>query len=209
MGGAARWFSLPQDTYSGRQPHHGAREVFLSSHVDEQEAACAVAGAEVLPPAAFAALQEGDDAYLCEYAYDASYRRFRRLKGGGAGGEVELEELDFDFDSDSDGGGLDSDDEAFDVRAERRGRAALAQHERLARGRGGAGRRASGSGAAANKRGRGRGEGFIALQGGGRLLPRSGRCRCPPSAGERPGRGPWPRRWTKPARTWRFRPYQR
>ena len=189
VGWAARWFYLPQDTYSGRQPHHGAREVFLSSHVDEQEAACAVAGAEVLPPAAFAALQEGDDAYLCEYAYDASYRRFRRLKGGGAGGEVELEELDFDFDSDSDGGGLDSDDEAFDVRAERRGRAALAQHERLARGRGGAGRRASGSGAAANKRGRGRGEGFIALQGGGEAAAALGAVQVPAIGRRAPRKG--------------------
>ena len=187
VGWAARWFYLPQDTHTGRQAHHGAREVFLSSHVDEQEAACAVACAQVLPPAAFADLQEGDDAYLCEYAYDASYRRFRRLKGGGTTGaagsgdslnhlEMELDALDFDFDSESDGGG-DSDDEAFDVRAERRSRAALAKHERQAR-RGAAGR-AQSSSAAANRRGRGRGEGFVALKGGGQAAAALGALQVP------------------------------
>ena len=139
---AGRWWYLPQDTHTGRQAHHGAREVFLSSHVDEQSGACALRRAEVLTPAAFARDGAGDDCYLCEYLYDASWKRFRRWDPAEADG------LDLAFDPD------EEDDEAFDVQAELRAAGAAGQP---------AGAPRAAAGGANRRHGRAVGNDFVAL----------------------------------------------
>jgi hypothetical protein len=65
----------------------------------------------------------GDDVYLCEYMYDASWQRFRRCEeqdkmGGGAEG-MEMEELVWDeADEQADARGHDDDDDEFELEAE-------------------------------------------------------------------------------------------
>ena len=106
-----RWYYRPESTELGRQPHHGRREVFLSNHFDENDASVIIKEATVLSPAQFrAATDAGDDVYLCEYDYDAGWRRFRR--------RVEDEEQWNAFEDDSDDNYSDADDVQFDPKAE-------------------------------------------------------------------------------------------
>lgn len=55
------------------QPHHVAREVFLSKHAEDQEAACLLRPAAAVPRREFATA-EGDDVFLLEYEYDAVWQ---------------------------------------------------------------------------------------------------------------------------------------
>ena len=77
---SVRWFYLPEDTHTGRQPHHGAREVFRTNHFDENHASCVVqTGVKVYSPQSYAnAEAEGDDVFYCEYLYDPAWQRFQR-----------------------------------------------------------------------------------------------------------------------------------
>ncbi|KAK9830101.1 hypothetical protein WJX72_009780 [[Myrmecia] bisecta] len=93
-----RWYTRPEETVTGRQKHHGPREVFLTQQVDENEAACLFRVCKVYLPAEFAAAPDGkyggalsNDVYICEYEYDTVWQRFRRRK------ELTGEESDQDF----------------------------------------------------------------------------------------------------------------
>ena len=104
----ARWCYLPEDTHTGRQPHHGWREVFVSNHIDKLDSGslyrrCHVYGkenfrkserAKALPSSSSScderkddddddesrhAIVGGDDTYFSEYLYDTRWRRFRHV----------------------------------------------------------------------------------------------------------------------------------
>ena len=76
---SVRWFYLPEDTHTGRQRHHGAREVFRTNHFDENEASCVIqTGARVCTPTTYADEDGGDDVFYCEYTYDPAWQRFQR-----------------------------------------------------------------------------------------------------------------------------------
>ncbi len=73
------------------QPHHGAREVFLTATTDHQWTDTILRKAYVYPPADFGTAldgEEGNDVFLCEYEYDEAWRRFRRAKQQVGGWEM-------------------------------------------------------------------------------------------------------------------------
>ncbi|KAA6424992.1 MAG: origin recognition complex subunit 1-like [Trebouxia sp. A1-2] len=74
---AGRWYEVPENTHTGRQKHHAAREVFLTRLVDNNGVESLWRLAQVCLPDAFAQAT-GDDAFICEYEYDAVWQRFRR-----------------------------------------------------------------------------------------------------------------------------------
>ncbi|PRW61222.1 Origin recognition complex subunit 1 [Chlorella sorokiniana] len=77
-----RWYGLPEDTHTGRQRHHLAREVFLLSTRDVASVESILRRAHVLPPREFgtgASSRLGEDVFVCEYQYDEAWQRFRRL----------------------------------------------------------------------------------------------------------------------------------
>ena len=81
FGFIARWYYLPEDTHTGRQKHHGAREIFISRHVDENDASSLVRPCKVYAPEKFQrCCHEDDDVYMCEYEYDPAWQRFRRYR---------------------------------------------------------------------------------------------------------------------------------
>ena len=79
---SVRWFYLPEDTHTGRQGHHGAREVFRTNHFDHEQSSHSViqTGVKVFSPQTYSTGgdQEGDDVFYCEYTYDPAWQRFQR-----------------------------------------------------------------------------------------------------------------------------------
>lgn len=77
-----RWYCLPEETHTGRQRHHLAREMFLTQLRDSDSMDAILRPAHVLDPHAFgkgAACSElGEDVFVCEYVYDSAWQRFRR-----------------------------------------------------------------------------------------------------------------------------------
>jgi len=121
-----RWYMLPEETHTGRRQHHSRREVFLSSLTNDNDADTIYRGAHVATPAEFAAMWDaGDDVYLCEYMYDASWQRFRRCEQqpdaaaarAGAGG-MQMEELVWDADEQAGACHGDEDDDEFEPEAD-------------------------------------------------------------------------------------------
>ena len=111
----ARWYFLPEESHAGRQPHHAAREVFLSQLRDEASVHSIVQKTGVQTPADYyrnAPAPEGvagdDDVYLCEYEYDCVWQRFRRRTEWESDSEEEGEAWHA-------GRGAGSDDEGGDV----------------------------------------------------------------------------------------------
>ncbi|KAL4423946.1 hypothetical protein ABPG75_001247 [Micractinium tetrahymenae] len=109
-----RWYCVPEETHTGRQAHHLAREVFLTQLCDSNSMESVLRVAHVLPPRDFSAGAAcsalGEDVFVCEYAYDSAWQRFRRRtefdsesEGEGeewsAGGESESEEDDEEDDA--------------------------------------------------------------------------------------------------------------
>eukprot|EP00963_Diacronema_lutheri_P008823 scaffold776_cov347-Pavlova_lutheri.AAC.21 len=77
----SRWYYLPEDTHTGRQKHHGAREIFISRHVDDNDVSSLVRSCKVYTPEKFrTCCHEDDDVYMCEYEYDPAWQRFRRYR---------------------------------------------------------------------------------------------------------------------------------
>eukprot|EP00854_Cymbomonas_tetramitiformis_P006310 gene6310-7562_t len=79
----ARWYYRPEETHTGRQAHHTRREVFLSSVTDDCHSEAiyrhATVYALVATPSEYMHKgNAGDDVYMCEYLYDATWQRFRR-----------------------------------------------------------------------------------------------------------------------------------
>ncbi|KAK3284592.1 origin recognition complex subunit Orc1 [Cymbomonas tetramitiformis] len=75
----ARWYYRPEETHTGRQAHHTRREVFLSSVTDDCHSEAIYRHATVATPSEYMHKgNAGDDVYMCEYLYDATWQRFRR-----------------------------------------------------------------------------------------------------------------------------------
>ncbi|XP_024534221.1 origin of replication complex subunit 1B isoform X1 [Selaginella moellendorffii] len=88
---SGRWYLVPEETASGRQPHNGSRELFRTKHVDHNEVESILRHCYVFCPEDFSkASNEGDDVFYCEYEYDMKWHTFKRI--------VDLvEEADHDF----------------------------------------------------------------------------------------------------------------
>lgn len=75
-----RWYCLPEETHIGRQSHHTAREVFLSSHHNVVSADTIFRRAKVISLSEFS--NDGDiddDMFICDYEYDYQWKRFYRI----------------------------------------------------------------------------------------------------------------------------------
>ncbi|CAE6135289.1 unnamed protein product [Arabidopsis arenosa] len=103
----ARWYMIPEETVSGRQPHNLKRELYLTNDFADVEMECILRHCFVKCPKEFSkASNDGDDVFLCEYEYDVHWRSFKRL----------AELADGDSDSDQEWNGrkeeeVDSDEE--------------------------------------------------------------------------------------------------
>lgn len=76
----ARWYIIPEETASGRQPHNLKREVYLTNDFADVEMSCVLRHCFVKSPKEFAkASNDGDDVFLCEYEYDVHWHSFKRL----------------------------------------------------------------------------------------------------------------------------------
>lgn len=110
-----RWYCLPEETHTGRQAHHLAREVFLTQLRDTNSMEAVLRCAHVLPPRDFSAGAAcsalGEDVFVCEYAYDSAWQRFRRRTEFDSESEDEGEEWSGGSESDS---GDDGEDDGAD-----------------------------------------------------------------------------------------------
>lgn len=103
-----RWYMIPEETASGRQPHNLKRELYRTNDFADIEMECVLRHCFVKNPREYAkANYEGDDVFLCEYEYDIHWHSFKRLA------EIhDDEEVDEEPDSDEDwkvGKDVDSD----------------------------------------------------------------------------------------------------
>ncbi|EFJ25159.1 hypothetical protein SELMODRAFT_51018, partial [Selaginella moellendorffii] len=77
---SGRWYLVPEETASGRQPHNGSRELFRTKHVDHNEVESILRHCYVFCPEDFSkASNEGDDVFYCEYEYDMKWHTFKRI----------------------------------------------------------------------------------------------------------------------------------
>ncbi|KAL5567141.1 hypothetical protein UlMin_030305 [Ulmus minor] len=104
-----RWYIIPEETASGRQPHNLRRELYRSNDFADIEMECVLRLCFVKAPKEFAKAREGDDVFLCEYEYDIHWHSFKRLAeiddGEEDGEEAESDEdwkVSKDDDSDTD-----------------------------------------------------------------------------------------------------------
>ena len=84
-----RWFARPEETHTGRQPHHSRREVFLTNNTDENSVDCLLRPAVVLPPQQFrdAARSAAAAASAARLRATTQATRGGNGLGGGSGGE--------------------------------------------------------------------------------------------------------------------------
>lgn len=76
----ARWYMIPEETVSGRQPHNLKRELYLTNDFADIEMECILRHCFVKCPKEFSkASNDGDDVFLCEYEYDVHWHSFKRL----------------------------------------------------------------------------------------------------------------------------------
>ncbi|GMJ07096.1 UNFERTILIZED EMBRYO SAC 13, origin of replication complex 1B [Hibiscus trionum] len=75
-----RWYIIPEETASGRQPHNLRRELYQTNDFADIEMESIIRHCNVMSPKEYAkANDEGDDVYLCEYEYDIHWHSFKRL----------------------------------------------------------------------------------------------------------------------------------
>jgi len=75
-----RWFYLPEETHMGRQNHHTAREMFLSSLRDRISMDSVLRHAKVITLADYSLEGEAEtDIFICDYEYDQQWGRFFRI----------------------------------------------------------------------------------------------------------------------------------
>ncbi|OMO78005.1 hypothetical protein COLO4_24890 [Corchorus olitorius] len=93
-----RWYMIPEETASGRQPHNLRRELYLTNDFADIEMESIIRHCNVMSPKEYAkANNEGDDVFLCEYEYDIHWHSFKRLA------EIDNDEADGEHaDSDED-----------------------------------------------------------------------------------------------------------
>ncbi|KAK8630325.1 hypothetical protein V6N13_079123 [Hibiscus sabdariffa] len=75
-----RWYMIPEETASGRQPHNLRRELYRTNDFADTEMESIIRHCNVMSPKEYAkATDEGDDVFLCEYEYDIQWHSFKRL----------------------------------------------------------------------------------------------------------------------------------
>lgn len=74
-----RWYSLPEETHTGRQSHHITREVFITNLYDDICAESILRKATVISMAEYNKMNGiTEDIFICDYEYDLWWQRFRR-----------------------------------------------------------------------------------------------------------------------------------
>ncbi|XP_038890237.1 origin of replication complex subunit 1B-like isoform X2 [Benincasa hispida] len=89
-----RWYIIPEETATGRQPHNLKRELYLTNDYADIEMESLLRLCEVMNPKDYYNAKEGDDIFLCEYEYDVRWHSFKRLA------EIDKEEDSEGVDSD-------------------------------------------------------------------------------------------------------------
>ncbi|KAL2968524.1 hypothetical protein AAZX31_15G033400 [Glycine max] len=75
-----RWYTIPEETSVGRQPHNLRRELYRTNDFADIEMESVLRHCHVMTPKEYAkASDEGDDVFLCEYEYDIHWHSFKRL----------------------------------------------------------------------------------------------------------------------------------
>ncbi|KAG4978787.1 hypothetical protein JHK84_038479 [Glycine max] len=75
-----RWYTIPEETSVGRQPHNLRRELYRTNDFADIEMESVLRHCHVMTPKEYAkASNEGDDVFLCEYEYDIHWHSFKRL----------------------------------------------------------------------------------------------------------------------------------
>ncbi|XVF19265.1 hypothetical protein REPUB_Repub11eG0095000 [Reevesia pubescens] len=75
-----RWYIIPEETASGRQPHNLRRELYRTNDFSDIEMESIIRHCIVMSPKEYSkANDEGDDVFLCEYEYDIHWQSFKRL----------------------------------------------------------------------------------------------------------------------------------
>ncbi|TYI67465.1 hypothetical protein E1A91_D08G019300v1 [Gossypium mustelinum] len=75
-----RWYIIPEETASGRQPHNLKRELYRANDFADIEMESIIRHCNVMSPKEYAkANDQGDDVFLCEYEYDIQWHSFKRL----------------------------------------------------------------------------------------------------------------------------------
>ncbi|XP_014496610.1 origin of replication complex subunit 1A [Vigna radiata var. radiata] len=75
-----RWYTIPEETSVGRQPHNLRRELYRTNEFADIEMESVLRHCFVMTPKEYAnASNEGDDVFLCEYEYDINWHSFKRL----------------------------------------------------------------------------------------------------------------------------------
>lgn len=76
----ARWYIIPEETAVGRQPHNLRRELYRTNDFADVEMESVIRHCFVMTPKEFSsAVNDGDDVFLCEYAYDIQWHNFKRI----------------------------------------------------------------------------------------------------------------------------------
>ncbi|KAM0824646.1 hypothetical protein ACQ4PT_070060 [Festuca glaucescens] len=75
-----RWYTIPEETAAGRQPHNLRRELYRTNDIGDIEMETILRHCFVMSPKEFRdATNEGDDVFYCEYEYDVHWHNFKRL----------------------------------------------------------------------------------------------------------------------------------
>ncbi|KAJ6409144.1 hypothetical protein OIU84_008776 [Salix udensis] len=75
-----QWYTIPEETSAGRQPHNLRRELYQTNDFADIEMESIIRHCYVMNPKEYAkAHDEGDDIFMCEYEYDIQWHSFKRL----------------------------------------------------------------------------------------------------------------------------------
>ncbi|KAM3194713.1 hypothetical protein ACQJBY_071011 [Aegilops geniculata] len=75
-----RWYTIPEETAAGRQPHNLRRELYRTNALGDIEMESIVRHCFVMSPKEYRdATNDGDDVFYCEYEYDVHWHNFKRL----------------------------------------------------------------------------------------------------------------------------------
>lgn len=97
-----RWFYLPEETHIGRQNHHTAREMFLSSLRDRISMDTVLRHAKVITLAEYSLEGEAEnDMFICDYEYDEQWGRFFRITEWDGNNEISKDDESDDEEKDS------------------------------------------------------------------------------------------------------------
>ncbi|CAN0902122.1 Origin of replication complex subunit 1A [Linum grandiflorum] len=95
-----RWYIIPEETATGRQPHNLRRELYRTNDLADIEMESILRHCSVMDPKEYAKAKEGDDVFICEYEYDIRWNTFKRIAA--MNDDDDDEEAGEDADSDDD-----------------------------------------------------------------------------------------------------------